>query len=216
MFDLATRVTGVCVWDITAHRPTITMVIQVPATAESDVVALDGQLDKMFTTLWNSGLCPETTLISQEAMPTQMGRGGSTVQTFLSLARSHAVLELYALRHGLAIYDAVGVYPVTTHAYLRRLLGWPKTAKVDKTAIRQYVYDTYGYTNLTFDESDAVFLAQTFVDVKFNQDVQDGIRAVKRHMKELKQSHRITELQSELARLEGLKVALPGEKEKLE
>lgn len=97
-----------------------------------------------------------------------MGRGSSTVQTFLSLARSHAVLELYAARHGLAMYDEIGVYPVTTHAYLRRILSLPKETKVDKALIRKYVADTYNFTNLTFDESDAAFLAQTFVDVKFN------------------------------------------------
>ena len=213
MFDLATHVTGICVWDIAAHRPTITMVIQVPTNVESSVATLDSQLDKLFTTLWANGLRPETALISQEAMPTQMGRGGSTVQTFLSLARSHAVLELYAAHHGLVMYDEVGVYPVTTHAYLRRLLSLPQDVKVDTALIRRYVEDTYGLANLTLDESDAVFLAQTFVDVKFNQDIQDAIRATKRHLKELKQSHRIEELRRELDRLATLKTVEPKDKE---
>lgn len=135
------------------------------------------------------------------------------MQTFLSLARSHAVLELYAAHHGLAMYDGVGVYPVTTHAYLRRILSLPKEAKVDKALIRQYVADTYNFTNLTFDESDAVFLAQTFVDVKFNQDIQDAMRAIKRRLKELKQPHRIEELHHELERLASLKIKVLESKE---
>ena len=57
------------------------------------------------------------------------------------------------------MYDEVGVYPVTTHAYLRRLLSLPQDVKVDKALIRRYVEDTYGLANLTLDESDAVFLA---------------------------------------------------------
>jgi len=212
MFDLATRVSGVCVWDIREQRPLFTTVLRVKEGVELPAASLYEELDKLFADIENRGIDLKNILIYQEAMPAQVSGGNSTVQTFISLARSHAILDLYTFVKGLAVYDYTGVFPVSTHAYLRRILGRERTEKVTKQDILSYVKEKYDLESLTFDESDAVFLAETFINVKWNKDLQEEIRDIKRHIKELVDPKRIAVLKKEQGRLAGLKLKVEEEK----
>lgn len=208
MFDLATRVSGVCVWDLNTNTPILTKAIRTSDTAELPALDLYDALDSFFIELVQSGITLDTILVYQEAMPAQLHGGGSTVQTFISLARSHAVLDLYTAQHNIAIYDYTGIYPVSTHAYLRRVKGVDAQFKIDKNFIKIYIEGKYGLESLTYDEADAVLLAETFVNIKWNKDLDVAIKDIKKHIKTLKDAHRITALQQEIERLSALRLQI--------
>lgn len=211
MFDLASHITGVCVWDIENNIPIKTTVIETNKNAELPAADLYNRLDLFFTQLKEEGIENSEILVYQEAMPTQIKGGGSTVQTFLSLARSHSILDLYTYKNNIAVYDYIGVYPISTHAYLKKIRGWDNKHKVEKKDIKDYIEEKYNLFNLTFDESDAVFLAKTFIDIKWNKDIDEAIRAEKRHSKELKSERGVNACLEEIKRLEGLKIKNGGE-----
>ena len=202
MFDLATRVTGVCIWDISTQRPIYTNVIRVADNAELPVVSLYNELDRFFKKVEEElHIDLAKVLIYQEAMPAQLRGGSSTVQTFISLARSHAILDLYTSQHGLAIYDYSGVYPVSTHSYLRKTMGLDNKYKIDKQYIKDYIEIKYDLRYLSYDEADAILLAETFINSKWDKDIDEEMRNIRKHIKDLKDSHRIESLQKELDRL---------------
>lgn len=212
MFDLAKKVSGVCVWDLKEQRPVFTEVLQVSDSVELPVMALFEELDGFFSRVEQRGIDLKDVIVYKEAMPPQIQGGNSTVQTFISLARSHATLDLYTSLKGLAMYDYIGVFPMSTHAYLRKLLGYERTEKITKEQICSYVEEKYGLESLSHDESDAAFLAETFVNIKWNKDLQEEIKNIKKHVKELVDPKRIATLIAEQQRLEGLKVEVKGVK----
>lgn len=206
MFDLASRVSGVCLWDIQNNRPIKTDILKVTSKHELPAAELYDLIDKYFDQLNKSGILLKDVLVCKEAMPTQVHGGSSTVQTFLALARSHAILDWFTYSNKIAMYDYVGVYPISTHAYLKKVNGWDSKHPVEKTDINQYVKTEYNLF-VTLDESDAVFLAKTFVENKWDKDIAEQIKEVKRHRKTLKLEHAIKSCDEEIRRLEGLKVA---------
>ena len=206
MFDLASHVTGICLWDIQKHSPISTQIIKVPSSCESKVLQLGISLKEYFETLVEQGIDLKEILVYKEAMPTQVHGGSSTIQTFIALAKSHAVLELFLSQNNIDSYDDIGVYPASTHAHFRHLLNLEAKEKVDKEKIREYVLEKYNLSEITFDESDAIFLAQTFVESKWNKDIQEEIREIKRHKKTLKAQHAIIECDNKITFLESLKI----------
>lgn len=208
MFDLASKITGVCLWDIINNKPIETKVLTVTGKHELPADELYHLIDDYFDSLYKRGFLLKDILVGKEAMPTQVHGGSSTVQTFIALARSHAILDLYTYEHNIAVYDYVGVYPISTHSYLKHLMQWENNHPVEKIDIKNYVCETYGLSNdITFDEADATFLAKTLLDVKWNKDLDEEIKAVKKHQKSLKASHAIIAYEEEKKRLEGLKMA---------
>lgn len=146
-------------------------------------------------------------LVVKEAMPTQLRGGSSTVQTFVALARSHCVLDTFLYNNDIDTYDYVGIYPITWHNYFKKVIGVDKDFKVDKKVVYDYNVEAYAIKyNLTLDESDAIFLCKTFVDIKWNNDIDEQIREVKRHKKTLKAPHAIKAADEEIERLKELKI----------
>lgn len=183
MFDLASKVSGVCVWDIKASRPLRTAKIELSKDTELDQRELFEAIDSFFKELFLSGIDKESILVYKEAMPVQVRGGHSTMQTFIALSKSHAVLDLYLSLNNIDVYDYVGIYPISTHSYLKKLVTFQKDHKVTKDDIAQYVKDFYGLENLSYDESDSVFLAKTFVEVKWNKDLKEEIKDIKKKIK---------------------------------
>ena len=206
MFDLASKITGVCLWDIQNHRPAQTSIIDVTKCKTLPVAALYDQLDAFFSGLNKMGISLSDILVYKEAMPSQIHGAATTIQTFIDLARSHGILDLYCAQHNIDVFDYTGVYPITWHCYLRKLRGWDNKHPVDKKDTRDYLYETYNLSNLILDESDAVFLAQTFVELVWNKQIDEQIREVKRHRKTLKAAHAINSCDEEIKRLDGLKI----------
>lgn len=204
MFDLASKITGVCLWDLQNQKPIRTEVIKIDTSVGLPVASLYDALDKYFDAIGQI-VDLDDVLVYKEAMPTQLRGGSSTVQTFIALARSHAILDLYLDRHNMDSYDVTGIYPASTHAYFKHLKGLGAADKVDKQMVNEYVCERYGLKNPTLDESDAVFLAETFVKSKWNRDIDELVREVKRHKKTLKAAHAIDECDNKIKLLLALK-----------
>ena len=162
-------------------------------------------IDNYFDRLNKTGILLEEVLVSFESAPMQAGRF-TTAQTLISLGKSHAVLDLYCYRNNIAEYDYVGVAPITTHSYFKKIKELDSKAPVEKEDIHQYVIDTYGLDTKFLDESDAVFLAQTLLECRWDKDITEKIKEIKRHRKTLKAAHAIKSCDEEIARLNELKI----------
>lgn len=206
MFDLASKITGVCVWDIKNKHPYCTRVIKVKDGCEMPFADLKDKISLLFEEL-KKQIDLSRCFVSKEMMPTQIHGGSSTVQTFVALAKSHAILDVYCYENNIPCYDYKGVAPATTHAYYRHIKGLGVKDKITKEMVRDYLYEIFpnDMKTTTLDETDAVFLAKTLCDEKWNNDVDEKIREVKRHKKELKAAHAIKAADDEIERLRGLK-----------
>lgn len=203
MFDLASKVTGVCLWNIGEDRPERTDIIKVGGTHEPPTVGLYRQLELYFGGLERE-ISLKDILVSKEAMPIQAGKF-TTIQTLVSLAKSHAILELFLYQYGIDSYDGVGVYPASTRAYFKHICPLPDGRHEEKTDINAYVVGKYGLPPISLDESDAVFLAETLIHSKWNRDIDEEIREVKRHRKTLKAAHAIAACDDRISALSKMK-----------
>jgi len=207
MFDLASRITGVCIWDINAKKPLDLAILSVSEHEDLPVMGLYNEIDTFFKKLFKKGIKKEDIVVSFEAVPAQIRAGkSSTIQTFVALAKAHAILDLYLFMNNIATYDNVGIYPITTHSYFKNLTNRKKDDKITKDDIKMYVVKEYSLSpDITYDESDAVFLAKTFFDVKWNRDINDKIKEIKRHIKTLKAPHAIAMCNNEIDMLNQIK-----------
>lgn len=204
MFDLASHNTGVCLWNLKANKPENTFTVVSNKVDGNFVFDLYQQLENLFQSIQNKGISLTNIFVSKEAMPVQLRGGSSTVQTFIALAKAHAILDLFLEQHDIDTYDYVGVYPASTHAYLKKVLGLDSKASVDKKDIKKYIYDNYGLDTQTFDESDAVFLAQTLINSKWNKDIEEKIKDIKRHKKTLKMTKAIQDCDDQISSLQSM------------
>ena len=202
MFDLASKITGVCVWDIKKKSPYYTRVIRVKDGTELPFADLKEKINDFFDEV-DKIIGLKRCFVSKEMMPTQIHGGSSTVQTFVALAKSHAILDVCCYERGIACYDYKGVAPATTHAYYKHIkeLG-------TKEMVEDYLYELFPtqMQTTTLDETDAVFLAKTLCEVKWNNDVDERVREEKRHRKTLKAAHAIDAVDKEIERLKDLKI----------
>lgn len=203
MFDLASHNTGVCLWDIDNERPVYSWTIVSEKKDGIFVAELYNKLCDFFNMLKETlKIDLKKVFVSKEAMPVQLRGGSSTVQTFVALAKAHAILDLYLELHNIDVYDYTGVYPATTHAYLKKSLGLDSKATVDKKDAKKFIEDKYCIEIKTFDESDAVFLAYTLLNSKWNKDIDEKIKEIKKHKKTLKQKKAIDECDALIKKLE--------------
>lgn len=206
MFDLASKVTGVCLYDLINNKPIKTYVLKVKGINTSPVIELYEILGNFFEEINKSGFLFEEVLVSFEAMPTQMHSSFTTIQTFLALAKAHATIDLFLSIHNIDVYDDVGVYPASTHAYFKKIVSCNKDEKITKELIRDYVVQSYPHLEMTtLDESDAVFLSKTFVESKWNKDLDEKIKELKRHKKTLKANHAILKVEEEIKQMQDYK-----------
>ena len=207
MFDLASKNTGVCLWDIAMQRPEKTFLLSVHRQDALHEQELYETINSCIEEMVSCGIDKTKLLFAREAMPTQLRGGNSTVQTFLALAKAHAILNLFLTQNDYDFYDVIGVYPASTHALLKALNGWDNTHKIAKDDIKKYVIETFGMdSNLSYDEYDAAFLAYTLQTTKWNKDIQEAIKEQRRHKKTLKSVHAIERCQEEIDRLESFKI----------
>lgn len=207
MFDLASKITGVCVWNIEKGEPMCTSVINVKGDGELPFAELKAKINNFFDE-FDKEFGLKNCFVSKEMMPTQIHGGSSTVQTFVALAKSHAILDVCCYERGIPCYDYKGVAPATTHAYYRHLKELTPKDKVTKEMVRDYLYEIFSkqMKTTTLDETDAVFLAKTLCEVKWDNDIDEKIRKEKRHRKTLKAAHAIAAVDAEIERLKNLKI----------
>ena len=207
-FDLASTNTGVCLWDIQKNKPLQTSLLKVTGKQDLNAAELSKLIKEYFVFLQEECKIDinHDILVIKEAMPSQVHGGSSTVQTFIALARSHCVLDLFLSENNIPTYDYIGIYPITWHNYFKKLINGDKDLKITKELVHDYVVHNFGLQDdIQLDESDAVFMCFTFLSIKWNNDIQEQIREVKRHKKLLKAAHAIKVQDAEIERLLSLK-----------
>ena len=135
MIDLASKITGVCVWDIKKKSPYYTRVIRVKDGTELPFADLKEKINDFFDEV-DKIIGLKRCFVSKEMMPTQIHGGSSTVQTFVALAKSHAILDVCCYERGIACYDYKGVAPATTHAYYKHIKELGAKDKVTKEMVK--------------------------------------------------------------------------------
>ena len=208
MFDLASKNTGVSLWDLRKKKPVTVFQITIEDNEIIHVCELYEKIKKVIDQICKKYSTDYSKiLISKEAMPVQLRGRASTVQTFVALARSHATLDLFAEKHEIAVYDYIGIYPISWQAYFKRINGLDSKHLVSKEEVQKYLKDKYDYLEFeTLDESDATFLAETLLFSKWNKDIDEEIKAVKREKKSLKAAHAITLRDQRIEFLEKIKI----------
>lgn len=207
IFDLATRSTGACVWDLRKGKPLYTENLLTTGKTGNRAKELWDALDSFFVHLACrlGAIYPSRILVHRELCPIQQGKF-TTAKTLISLGKSHAVLDLFLEEWAIDYYDLDGISPSTTHAYFRKLAGLDARAKVEKEDIRDYLVREYGIDPSTgLDETDAMFLAKTFVEVFWDRQIDEEIKEKRKHRKGLKAPSAIAAVDSEIERLRSLK-----------
>jgi hypothetical protein len=204
-FDLASKNSGVVFFNIETKQIVFHKMIIVK-NAEVPSASLWYELDDLFHDLVSQGYVKslEEIFVVCEAAPQQAGKF-STIQTLVSLARSHATLDNYLYINKIDTYDWTGIYPITCKSYYKRLLEIDKPQKED---ISKYLFEKYALKDQwTLDETDALSLIDTLLfGDKWNKDIEEKQREIKKHKKTLKLSHAINECDEEIQRLEKLKI----------
>ena len=205
MFDLATKNTGVCIWDIKNAKPIETQTLVTSNSSWSMAIGLWDTLDGFFMDLIKK-YKPNGLLVYREAAPYAQGKF-TTSKTLVALGKAHAVLDLAIHKYGLDTFDESGISPMTTHAHYRRLKNLPSTAKVTKEDLRDYLKEKYGLVPKTgLDETDAAFLCVTFVESFWDKTIDEEVKAEKRHRKTLKAAKAIETSDARIAELKSMKI----------
>lgn len=147
-------------------------------------------------------------LVTKERLPNQNGKY-TTIETLQSLAKTHALFDLAVTQVGIEKYDDIGTHVSTVRAYFRKIIGNGKVVK--KEQVRWVVYhnveniDVYEDLNIT----DAVAVAMTFVDVKWNADIAERIRTLVKAQQKYKSQKKKMELGEDILHLRAMKIPKP-------
>lgn len=201
--DLATYKTGVCLFDLTKKKFVLLQEIVVKKESEQKNLDLYYLLLDFCSNL--KRYYPGRILIVKEACPIQNGPH-STINTLQSLAASHAVLDICAgLNNGfMDLYDEKGIYTISVKA-LFKSESIPKPQKED---IRRELVKIYNLDDavLTDNISDAVGVVYTLFKRKWNEDIKEEIKELKKAIKGLKRDCAIQLKKEEILRLEQMKI----------
>lgn len=205
-FDLAKNLTGYSLIDYRNHKVLHAGVIDMSkSTCESFwyayAAALRSALGQCLNAL-SRPLKKSEVFITKEKLPNQSGRF-SSIEALQALAQCHAIFDATVYDFGVDYYDFDGVHSVSVKAYFKRLTGIDKPTKED---ICSYIskYFNYDFSKTTLDVTDSIAVAMTLVDVKYNKDLSEKIKELKKSLKQYQSAARIRQVQDEIARLQSL------------
>lgn len=202
-FDLALYRTGVCLYDVKKQKFINYQEIEVRKNSENPILDLYNKIKEYFKNvklLLNS----RNIMVVREALPQQCGIH-STINTLQQLAKAHAILDLCIAQNlGVDEYNESGVHTVSVKAFFRSE-AVPKPQKED---IRRALVDYYNIDNnlLTDNISDAMAVVHILVHQKWNKDIDEEIKNIKKEIKKLKRQNAIEGKNQEIERLKGLKI----------
>lgn len=199
--DLATYRTGVCVYNIKTQQMDQFFEVVVDKNSECKVASLFGQLNLMWENLLDKY---GKILVIQERMPQQCGIA-STVATLQSLAKSHAIMELsISQKFHVELYDENGIHTTSIKSYFKT----EQCPKPQKEDLRRVLVEYYHLDNdaLTDNISDAMAVVHVLIHKRWNADIDDHIKEIKKEIKKLKAKNAISARQTEIERLLALKI----------
>ena len=204
-FDLAKQKTGWALVNIKSNRVEMSGIIILNEKVDSVwldiydkiVVVLDDvkkhcqNLEKKFFVL-------------KEKLPNQAGRF-TTIASLQGLAQVHAIWELACEKSEVEVYDFDGVHSVSVKAFFKRRYEVEKPQKED---IAKLVCENYCFNigDSPLDITDAIACVQTLVEYKWNEDIKDKIKELKKEQKSYKTDKKKNQIAEEIQRLERLEV----------
>ena len=201
-FDLAQYETGVALINIKNNK--IEYIKQI-SVEDKDICPMSIIYDK-FNDIWNdikNIIDVEKMFIVKEQCP--QGSRFSTIKTLQSLARVHGVVDLWIAHKGLKVYSYDGIHASSIKAALKRLIGADKPTKEQ---IKEYIFNNlnhnFKWDDVTLDISDSIAVFLCLKESKWNIDILEEMKNVKKKIKELKKEKAKMEKQKELSRLENL------------
>ena len=164
---------------------------------------------------------PEIVVI-KEKLPSQAG-GSSTIATLQALAKAHAVFDLTLYEaiedcKPLVPYDGCapcgvegkesegGIHAASVKALFRKITGLEKPTKQDIRAAVVKMCVGEDISELREDISDSVAVAITLCEVKYNADIEEEKKALRRKIRSLKLDSAKEPYQKEIERLDSLKL----------
>lgn len=199
-FDLALFKTGISLYDIAQKSIVRTDKIEVSHSDETPVATLYTKLKEYLTSAVEK--YGNLLMIVKEAMPAQAGKF-TTIATLQTLAKAHAALDIAVAKvDGVDFYDETGVHSVSVKA----LFKTEENPKPTKTDIKKAVCAYYGLKvgDLTDDESDSIAVIYTLIKKKWNADINEEIKRIKKEIKGLKQERAIEAHQKRIEELQGM------------
>ena len=204
-FDLAKQKTGWALVDIKSNR--IENFVMLVLDEKANSVWLD-VYDKIIVVLKNvKKYCQnlgKRFFVLKEKLPNQAGRF-TTIASLQGLAQVHAIWELACEKSEVEVYDFDGVHSVSVKAFYKRKYEIEKPPKEDiaKLVCENYCFDI---GDNPLDITDAIACVQTLVEYKWNEDIKDKIKELKKEQKNYKTDKKKNQITEEIRRLEMLEV----------
>ena len=204
-FDIAKNISGYSLTDIVNNKIICAGIID---TKKSK---LDFVWDYFYTTILEIiNSCANIVsdgklLITKERLPNQNGKF-STIDTLQGLAQAHSIFDLAVHRSGHQFYDYDGVHSVSVKSYFKTLTGLEKPQKEDISEYIQKKYKDFNFDEYPLDVTDSVAVAITLVEKKYNSDIDERIKMVKKEIKNAKAKAKINKLNEEIVFLQHLKI----------
>lgn len=200
-FDLAQFKTGISVYSIQEKKIVKAWAIEVKKTDPKPLLSLYWKLKTVLReTVEEYGKI----IVIKESAPLQAGKF-TTAQTLITLGKCHGLLDVLTdLQEGVEPYDDVGVHSVSVKAFYRsKALPKPEKSDIRKAVVEYYDLDD---TKLTDDISDSIAVTHTLVHRKWNQDIDDEIKRIKKEIKTLKAQKAIELRQEKIQELTAMKL----------
>lgn len=152
----------------------------------------------------NFGVTKENSFCLKEKKVLQMMGGKTTIKTIINLTKLQAVYDLFLYLNDFPVYDWEGISVPTCKAYYRKVLGKKDITKQD---IQEYVCNYYRISTdgITDNISDSMSFILPFM-LKWNKDIDEKIKELKRERKALKAINAIKQKDKEIERLNGLRI----------
>lgn len=199
--DLASQKSGVTVYSLQTQRFEEFIPVTVKSHEQEKELSLFNQLKLLLERfVQNYG----KVLVIEERCPSQAGMR-STAATLQALMGAHWIMRLaVSMTEGAERYDEHGIHSTTVKA----LFKTSECEKPQKSDIRKALVELYHLddTKLTDDISDAVAVVHTLLTKKWNADIDERIKEIKKETKKLKANHAILAHQTEIQRLLTLKI----------
>lgn len=200
--DLATYKTGISLYDISKKMFVEFIPLTIHKNSTNRNYDLYAELVHLFSRL--SKQYEGKILVIKERCPQQNGKF-TTSNTLQSLAGSHAVLDvaLGCCSNPIA-YDENGIHSTSIKTLFKSpICPQPQKDDIRKALVERYHLDD---TLLTDDISDAIAVVHTLLVKKWNADIDDHIKEIKKEIKKLKAKNAISARQAEIERLLALKI----------
>lgn len=204
-FDLAKQETGWALVDITDNKVVKCGMVILDDKAESPWADVYDKIELVIKDVQE--FCKKSNeqfFVLKEKLPNQAGRF-TTIASLQGLAQAHAIWELACKKSGAEPYDYDGVHAVSVKAFFKRTYGVEKPQKED---IAKLVCERYGFElgNRPFDITDAIACVQTLVEYKWDADIEDKIKELKKEQKKYKTNKKKNEITEEISRISELEV----------